>query len=416
MVAEQLNPDWASVPLLAWKFYEQARDLCEVVLVTHQRNREALEKRRGGHAVEYVEESPWMARYYAVVVKATSVGGVNWPLRHALSYPLWMDFDRKVTARFEAEVGNGGFDVVHALTPMLPRYPYSISRACSRTPFLLGPVNGGVPFPQGFSEVASREFAAFNVLRLLGRLLPGYAATYRRAARILAGSVYTRDYLARTFALPPGRVELFHENGVDQAFLSAPGPNPSTDGSFRLLFVGRLVPYKGADMVLDAVAALPGSKRERVRLTIAGDGQERKALEAQASGLGISDRVSFTGWIAQEDTLGHYSNSDLFVFPSVREFGGAVVLEAMAAGVPCVVADHGGLSEYMDESCGVKIKPLSREQLVRELAEAIGGLMDDPGRLAALSAGARARAAYYSWPSKGLRLAAVYGELAGAGP
>lgn len=416
LVAEQLNPDWSSVPLLAWKFYEQARELCDVTLVTHERNREALEKKRDGHPVEYVEEGPWLARYYGAVVKATSVGGVNWPLRHALSYPLWMDFDRKVTARFGALVKNGEFDVVHALTPMLPRYPYSISRACTATPFLLGPVNGGVPFPTGFSDVARKEFAGFNVLRLLGRLLPGYASTYRRASRILAGSAYTLDYLTRTFSLPAGRIELFHENGVDQAFLTAPGPEPSSDGTFRLLFVGRLVPYKGADMVLDALGALPDRQRAKIRLTIAGDGQERKGLEAMALRLGLSAQTAFTGWVTQEETLKYYLNSDLFVFPSVREFGGAVVLEAMAAGVPCVVADHGGIAEYVDESCGVKIKPVSKSQLVCDLTAQISCLMDDPSRLAALSRAARAKAAGYAWPAKGLRLAGIYRELSGGVP
>lgn len=414
MVAEQLNPEWASVPLVAWKFYEQARELCDVHLVTHERNREALEQRRGGHRVDYVGESPLFARYYAAVDRLTGIGGVNWPLRHALSYPLWMDFDRKVLARFGPAVSDGVYDVVHALTPMLPRYPYAVSRVRGRTPFLLGPVNGGVPFPPGFSGVARKEFAGFNFLRLLGRLLPGYAATYRRAALVLAGSVFTRDYLARTFGLPPSRLELFPENGVDQSFLDSPPKSQAADGTFRLLFTGRLVPYKGADMVLDAVASLPGDALGRVRLTIAGDGQERAALERQAASLGLADRVSFTGWLPQNETLARYRDADLFVFPSVREFGGAVVLEAMAAGVPCVVADHGGIAEYVDESCGVKIEPSSRVELVAGLSQAVAALMGDPARLEELSRGARLRASEYSWPSKGRRLAAIYGQLAGS--
>ena len=81
----------------------------------------------------------------------------------------------KVYHRFKNEVMKGNFDIVHAFTPIIPRYPVKISEVCHRakTPFLLGPVNGGLPFPTGFEAVSQKEFAQFNFLRFFTHFIPG---------------------------------------------------------------------------------------------------------------------------------------------------------------------------------------------------------------------------------------------------
>lgn len=109
----------------------------------------------------------------------------------------------------------------------------------------------------------------------------------------------------------------------------------------NLLFVGRLVPYKGADMLIDAIHNLSDDLRNKIKLTIVGDGSEKVKLENQVKNLGLEKVVSFTGWIKQEETVEYYKQADIFCFPSIREFGGAVVLEAMACGLPCIVANNG---------------------------------------------------------------------------
>jgi glycosyltransferase involved in cell wall biosynthesis len=180
--------------------------------------------------------------------------------------------------------------------------------------------------------------------------------------------------------------------------------------------VGRLTPYKGCHLLLEAMAGL-GDVRG-LRLTVVGDGPQREELEAMARESGIADRVRFTGWVAQERTREYYEAADLFVFPSVREFGGAVVLEAMAAGLPCVVADHGGIGEYVTPESGVAVRPLSPEQMAGDVVRAVRGLVRDRERWRRLSAGAAARARRYAWETKAAGLAGIYAGLAdpGAGP
>ena len=133
LVMEQCNPTWPSVPLVAYNFYDQISRRCRTTLVTHERNRDGLEPVRAGREILYIPESGLVKRYYSLVVRVTQGGGVNWPLQHALSYPVYAAFNNAVYRRFSGPVREGIYDLVHALTPMLPRYPVRIVRACGES-------------------------------------------------------------------------------------------------------------------------------------------------------------------------------------------------------------------------------------------------------------------------------------------
>jgi glycosyltransferase involved in cell wall biosynthesis len=337
---------------------------------------------------------------------------MNWPLYHVLTFPLYASFNRKVYRQFAAEVRAGQYDIVHAITPMMPRFPVKLVQACTKTPFVLGPVNGGVPFPKGFEATARKEFAHFNFLRALGRyLVPGYRQTYTRASKILVGSTYTLGMLKDLFGDPRQCMELFYENGIDDSFQSASGKDFSASGILNVLFVGRLVPYKGADMLLDGLAQLPAEVRAHVRVKIVGDGSERANLEAQCRSAGLSSQVEFVGWVQQEQTRSYYEAADLFCFPSIREFGGAVALEAMACGLPCAVVNNGGIGEYVTPENGYKMEPSSRAHIVESVTEILQQLVTSKDALRVKSSLSLARVAEFRWPAKAQRLAAIYRSL-----
>jgi len=121
--------------------------------------------------------------------------------------------------------------------------------------------------------------------------------------------------------------------------------------------------------------------------------------------------VRFTGWVRQQETLEFCQRSDIFCFPSVREFGGAVVLEAMAAGLPCIVADYGGIAEYVTQNTGFRITPTSREHLVSQLVRHIEDLARNDKLLANMSLQAIERANEFTWESKAARTMEIYAEL-----
>jgi glycosyltransferase involved in cell wall biosynthesis len=111
---------------------------------------------------------------------------------------------------------------------------------------------------------------------------------------------------------------------------------------FTLLCVGGLIPRKGLDLVLEALAMRPDCN-----LLIAGDGPLRATLEAQARRLGVAGRVRFLGEVAHADLPGVYAAADVLVLASSREGWANVLLEAMACGTPVVATDVNGAGEVV---------------------------------------------------------------------
>jgi len=167
-----------------------------------------------------------------------------------------------------------------------------------------------------------------------------------------------------------------------------PGASPSKDLSAQptLLFVGRLVPYKGVDVLLRATAGVPAS------LVLVGDGPLRDSLEALARDLGVQDRVRFLGRVSDAERLEWYRRADVFVLPSVtrQEAFGMVQVEAMLCGRPVVSTDlpTGVPWVNRDGESGLVVPPGDPEAL----AAAILRLCQDPALRAKLGQGALTRA------------------------
>jgi rhamnosyl/mannosyltransferase len=158
-------------------------------------------------------------------------------------------------------------------------------------------------------------------------------------------------------------------------------------GSSVVLTVGRLVYYKGIDVLLDAL-----SMTRHLRLVVAGGGPLRGRLEGRAADLGIADRIKWLGSVTDDELVGAFSAADLFVLPSVArsEAFGLVQVEAMAAGLPVVSTRLGTGVEIvnLDGSTGIVVEP----NAPAALAEVIQTIADDSVLRARLAAGALRRA------------------------
>lgn len=422
LVVESCNPELSSVPLVGYNFFTAINEVADVHLVTHCRNKDALTRRGVIRNVTYYEETAVEKIYYRVISFISSFRGRTiWPLRHALQFPIFFFFDRFVYNEFSSAVSKGKFDVVHTMTPILPRYPYKISKACKlggkKVPFVLGPVNGGVPYPEAFKSIANREFGYLNWIRKVGAwVIPGYRNTYKSADKILAGSTFTANWIRKTFPENAANVSLLYENGVPESFYrTGPSIGSHTEDTgrskFRLLFIGRLEPYKGCDMLLEAYSKIPVAIRDNVDITVVGDGSERNSLERMSKQLGVSEQVDFRGWISHSEVQQACTDADLFCFPSVREFGGAVVMEAMAAGLPCIVVDNGGIGEYVTDESGIKVAPTGRAHVIDRMSHEITELTGNRVRYQEMVKATRNRAKEFSWRYKGEALAKIYDQL-----
>lgn len=155
------------------------------------------------------------------------------------------------------------------------------------------------------------------------------------------------------------------------------------DGTFAVGTVTRLMPSKGNEYLVEAAAGIV-HRRPDARVYIAGEGELGPALEAQAKGLGLGERLVFLGF--QRDVAAVLSALDLIVFPSLWEGTPLTAFEALAMGKPIVATDADGLSEILTDGVDARIVP--RRNAAR-LADAVVALIDDAPARAAL--GARAR-------------------------
>ena len=168
-------------------------------------------------------------------------------------------------------------------------------------------------------------------------------------------------------------------------------------------FAGRLVPDKGVDVLLDAVARTPG-----LRALIVGEGPAGGALRAQAARLGIEDRVRFHAPLPMERVAVAFTAGDVVAMPSRHEPWGRVAVEAMACGVPLVAGAAGHLPALVGDH-GRLVRPGDADDLARALREAIEE--PEPARSERV-ARAREYAASFSWAALAERWEAVYREVA----
>jgi colanic acid/amylovoran biosynthesis glycosyltransferase len=157
-------------------------------------------------------------------------------------------------------------------------------------------------------------------------------------------------------------------------------------GRAQLLCVGRLVAEKGHAVLLEALAVLAREGRD-VEALIVGSGPQRDALERQAARLGIEERVIFCGALAPEEVAARYAQARVFCSPSFAEGVPVVLMEAMASGCPVIATAIAGVRELVrDGDTGLLVTPGSS----RELAVAIGLLLDSPELCEELARAARA--------------------------
>jgi glycosyltransferase involved in cell wall biosynthesis len=203
------------------------------------------------------------------------------------------------------------------------------------------------------------------------------------------------------------------ENGVDLGRFE-PGlraPDAGADRPVRFAFVGRLVDWKAVDLLLEALAE--HARSHPSTLDVFGDGPERPLLERRTAELGLAARVRFQGFVRQAEVAQALRGLDALVLPSLYECGGAVVLEAMAIGLPVIATRWGGPADYLDDSCGVLVDPDGREAFVAGLTRALTELARDPARRGALGRAGRAKVErLYDWERKLDAVLEIYAQVA----
>jgi glycosyltransferase involved in cell wall biosynthesis len=408
LIAEQANPEWVSVPLVGWSLATAIAKQVSAHIVTQVRNRDAFLRQGLREGIDFTAiDSERVERpMYALAGMLRGGNTLGWTTQTAMSSIVYPYFERLVWKRFGDAIRKREFDLVHRLTPLTPTAPSPLHRKCLKAgvPFIMGPLNGGLPWPEGYGDVRLKEKEWLSYVRSAYQFLPGVRATVSRASAVIAGSRHTQMELARL-----GRrqdVLYMPENGISEQFLSKVA-DPYDGKVLKVCFVGRLVPYKGPDILLEAM--LPFLKSGRVHVGVVGDGPMMPELKAFVAHHDVADSVTLHGWQTHESVKDILSQSHVLGFPSIREFGGGVVLEAMALGVVPVVVDYGGPGELVDAEIGYSVPMGTRQAIAHSVRSAVEDLLDNASRVSELSAKAVARVRErHTWRRKAEQMQSIY--------
>jgi len=267
------------------------------------------------------------------------------------------------------------FDLVHQVTNSNARRPSFMGLL--GIPFIMGPLSGGVKTPWALRKGYPLNCWLFDLLRDLAnfwvRFDPLMNLSFASASTIYCHSPQTQEIIPKLyqqksevlFALPAPTIN------------SSPQINDrkSTEKDlFRVLFVGRFLYWKGIHLALKAFAELH-RKIPESQFTLVGSGSETAWVEKVAKQLDIDESLVWIPWIEYEKLSLAYLEHDIFLFPSLHEMGGSVILESFCYGLPVVCLDLGGPGVMVDDTCGrvINTDGLNEEDVISALSHSFSG-------------------------------------------
>ncbi|MEO0652307.1 MAG: hypothetical protein AAFZ65_16665, partial [Planctomycetota bacterium] len=193
LVAHHCNPGWGSEPLIGWRWASTLATRADLTLITHARNRAAIEAEGLRATVEYVDTEALAAR---VGRWNRRLWGDAAPVNHLILETIAQAaFDREATRLARRAVREGRVELIHRVSPISPRFPSRLGTL--GVPFVVGPLNGGMRTAPGFEEIARSEREGALALRGLARLLDPLGRTFTTADAILVATETTREALPR---------------------------------------------------------------------------------------------------------------------------------------------------------------------------------------------------------------------------
>jgi glycosyltransferase involved in cell wall biosynthesis len=368
LCAYQCAPGQGSVSQIGWEWYSRLAQKAKVTLVTHIRNRAGLQAAGAPIAdseVIYIDTEWFAGPLYRLAKRLFPKSEHSVFLLSSLDYFV---YDRDALKLLKPR--RKEWDLVHIVTPISPS-AFTVMTKLG-LPVVRGPLNGGLATPTNFDEFMRADSPWLYPLRYAGRpfeaLLGGGSADV-----VLTANAATEAQLSpkeRSHAVR--MVEIAVEPSLYRAtdWPEAPGPgNP-----LKVLFVGRLVPFKALPLLFEAVRRV--QTNHPVELTVVGDGPMRQAWEQAATPLGGT--VRFLGAQPAEAVSNEMSRCHVLCLPSVRESGGMVLLEAMSAARPVIALNYGGPKELVNDKVGRLVSAEGSAHAIDGLTAALQSVIADP--------------------------------------
>jgi glycosyltransferase involved in cell wall biosynthesis len=409
--------------VLGWNIIKQLARFHQVFVLTHSENLSVIEKSLEKEPISNVKFYYLDLPFLNFLQRFS--GGIQF-----YAY-LWQIkayfFAKKLHQKFR-------FDTFHHIT-YANDWMASFIGALLPIPYIRGPGGGAHSVPKNFLSEFSFKDRLFQYLRSFGQWLfrhdPFFILGQKRAKAILVCNRESFEAIPKKWQ---NKTYLFPVNGISKEDLdllkskeAEISENKYSHGriripersevalfacnKFKVLSAGKLLPIKGFSLAIKAFKIF-SDKFPETEFEIIGDGPELARLKNLVSKLAIEDKVKFKNWLPRDEFLKELTSCDVFLFPSLRDGGGQVVVEAMAAQKPVICLDIAGPGFHINNNWGIKIKPDFPEKAIKEMAEALEKLYFDKELRFQLGKLARERAEKeYLWDNLGEKLFKIYQEV-----
>lgn len=279
-----------------------------------------------------------------------------------------------------------------------------------RPRFIWGPLGGGESIPDSFIRTLSLKGRLLQYLRKFLKLTvfinPIFFLSACKADLLLCRTPSTVNtipgwFRRKTLLLTDGAIESDILNHTCQY---------TEREEIRLIATSRLIHTKNVSTLVKAVRYIP--ERYAIKLTIVGSGPEEESLKELIKTLRLQTRVTMITFVPRQEIFRMLSESDIYLFASLKEACNLSLLEAMAVGLPVVCLNWTGMSISTDDSCAIRLSVTTPEQMPEDMALAIIRLIEDPGLRKRMGEAGRQRIRdLFSWEAKGRYMEQILNDL-----
>ena len=395
------EPNKGSEPEVGWKW---ATTLCrlghEVHVVTKSNNKQNIEQYLKENNIEnlnfiYFDFPDWILN----ILKSGSKKNMLLNKKASIPYLYYIFWHIGIYFATKSIVKKIKFDFVHHVTFVSIRFPNLL--CLHKIPFIFGPISGGEKVPYQLRKNFSLSFKIKELFRDLSnyyiKISPLINLTLHKSDKIFVTSLETKKTIPKRYH---HKTKIMLGIGFEKF--------PNIDNSvirdqdlFNIVFAGNFIEWKGISIVLKTFRELK-KKNSKFFLTIIGSGPQESNLKALAKKYKINESIKWLGRVKREDLFEIFSKSDLLLFPSLRDSGGFVVLEAMSHGLPVSTLNLGGPGQMVNNECGIKIEVGNKteNEIVLELSSRINNLFNNKDELLLKRNKSTERSKEFNWEKK----------------
>ena len=387
--------------ILGWNLVQAIAQHHEVWAITHAEDQSSIEQALSENPIDnlhflYVGMPGFLRAFLKIQ------GG------HQFYNYLWQIKSFFAAKRLHREIK---FDLFHHIT-YANDWMSSFIGALLPIPYVRGPGGGAHRTPKALQTEYTYGGRIWEKVRSVGQWLfrhdPFFIMGHRRASAILLCNNEAITAIPKKWS---HKIHLFPVSGVSFKDLEIQTTVASSNDAFLILSAGSLIRIKGFSLAIKAFKQF-SDKHPNARFTVAGRGPEESRLNELIDQLGLNGKVHLAGEMLRDDLMQKMASCDVVLFPSLRDGGGTVVVEAMSLGKPVVCIDTGGPGLHITDECGIKVSPTDAETTVNELANGLERLYQDQDLRNTLGLAARKRVnEMYRWDKLGERLIKIYQPL-----